>query len=257
MKNGLMEKKYQKTLLMGIAAWLMITGFLAATETDARIEATAKQSYVFKTYLKGDDIRILSQDGVVTLTGTVASEPHAILAAETVADLPGVKSVDNKLEVIGGIPEKNSDIWIQMTIKNMLMLHGNLNIDNPQVDVKDGLVTLHGEVDSQAEKALTAEYVKDIDGVKDVDNKMTLATAPKSERKTIKEFIDDASIKSQIKLALLLHRGTNAFRASISVNRGVVTVSGMAKNAAEKELVSKRIEDIHGVVSIDNRMTIE
>jgi hyperosmotically inducible protein len=257
MKNGLMEKKYQKTLLMGIAAWLMITGFLAAMETDARIEATAKQSYVFKTYLKGDDIRILSQDGVVTLTGTVASEPHAILAAETVADLPGVKSVDNKLEVIGGIPEKNSDIWIQMTVKNMLMLHGNLNIDNPQVDVKDGLVTLHGEVDSQAEKALTAEYVKDIDGVKDVDNKMTLATAPKSERKTIKEFIDDASIKSQIKLALLLHRGTNAFRASISVNRGVVTVSGMAKNAAEKELVSKRIEDIHGVVSIDNRMTIE
>jgi hypothetical protein len=34
-------------------------------------------------------------------------------------------------------------------------------------------------------------------------------------------------------------------------------VSGMAKNAAEKELVSKRIEDIHGVVSIDNRMIIE
>jgi hypothetical protein len=37
----------------------------------------------------------------------------------------------------------------------------------------------------------------------------------------------------------------------------VVTVSGMAKNAAEKELVGKRIEDIHGVISIDNRMTVE
>jgi hypothetical protein len=31
----------------------------------------------------------------------------------------------------------------------------------------------------------------------------------------------------------------------------------MAKNAAEKELVSKRIEDIHGVKRIENRMTIE
>jgi osmotically-inducible protein OsmY len=257
MKNGLMEKKFQKTLLIGIAAWLMITGFMVATETDARIEATAKQSYVFKTYLKGDDIQIHCQDGVATLTGTVASEPHALLAAETVADLPGVKSVDNKLEVIGGIPEKNSDIWIQMTVKNMLMLHRNLDIDNTQVDVKDGLVTLHGEVGSQAEKALVAEYVKDVEGVKDVDSKLTVATAAKTNRKTAAEFIDDASIKSQIKLALLFHRGTNPFRASISVNRGVVTVSGMAKNAAEKELVTKLIEDIHGVIRIHNRMIIE
>ena len=257
MKNGLMKKKYQKTLMMGVVAWLMITGFLVAAEMDNQIESAAKQSYVFKTYLKGDDIQIHSQDGVVTLTGTVASEPHLLLAAETVADLPGVKSVDNKLEVIGGIPEKSSDAWIQMTVKNMLMLHRNLDSDNTVVDVQDGLVTLHGEVGSQAEKGLTAEYVKDVEGVKDVDNKMTVATAPKTKHRTAGEFIDDASIKSQIKLALLFHRGTNPFRANITVNRGVVTVSGMAKNAAEKELVSKRIEDIHGVISIDNRMTIE
>jgi osmotically-inducible protein OsmY len=224
---------------------------------DEKIEATAKKSYVFKTYLKGDDIQVHSQDGVVTLTGTVASEPHLLLAAETVADLPGVKTVDNKLEVIGGIPEKNSDAWIQMSVKNMLMLHRNLDGANTTVDVKDGLVTLHGEVGSEAEKGLTGEYVKDVEGVNDVDNKMTVATAPKTKHRTVGEYIDDASIKSQIKLALLFHRGTNPLRAHITVKRGVVTVSGMAKNAAEKELVSKRIADIHGVISIDNRMIIE
>jgi osmotically-inducible protein OsmY len=266
MKNDSIKKKYRETsmavvisllVMMGILAFLMMSGSLFAANIDERIEATAKQSYVFKTYLKGDDIQIHSQDGVVTLTGTVASEPHALLAAETVADLPGVKSVDNKLEVVGGIPEKNSDIWIQMTVKNMLMLHRNLDIDNTQIDVKDGLVTLHGEVGSQAEKGLIAEYIKDVEGVKDVDNKMTVATAPKTIPRTVEEFIDDASIKSQIKLALLFHRGTNPFRANINVKRGVVTVSGMAKNAAEKELVSKRIADVHGVKRIHNRMTIE
>jgi osmotically-inducible protein OsmY len=266
MINILTEKKHRETLISGMAALLVmaliltllvITGYLFAEDMDKQIESAAKQSYVFKTYLKGDDIQILSRDGAVTLTGTVASEPHALLAAETVADLPGVKSVDNKLEVIGGIPEKNSDAWLQMMVKNMLMLHRNLDSDNTAVDVKDGLVTLHGEVGSQSEKALTAEYVKDVEGVKDVDNKMTVATAHKTKHKTFEEFIDDASIKSQIKLALLFHRGTNPFRANITVNRGAVTVSGMAKNAAEKELVSKRIEDIHGVVSIDNRMSIE
>lgn len=257
MKNGLLKKKYQKTLVMGVMALLVISGSVFAAKMDKQIESTAKKSYVFKTYLKGDDIQINCRDGVVTLTGTVASEPHLLLAAETVAALPGVKSVNNKLEVVGGTPEKSSDIWIRSRVNTMLMFHRNLDGANTEVGVKDGLVTLHGEAGSQAEKGLTSEYVKDVEGVKDVDNKMTVATAPKTKHKTAGEFIDDASIKSQIKLALLFHRGTDAFGTNITVNRGVVTVSGMAKNAAEKELVSKRIEDIHGVISIDNRMTIE
>jgi hyperosmotically inducible protein len=205
MKNGLMKKKYRVTLMTGVLAWLMISGYLFAADMDKQIESAAKQSYVFKTYLKGDDIQIHCQDGVVTLTGSVAEESHLFLAAETVADLPGVKSVDNKLEVIGGIPQKNSDAWIQMRVKNMLMLHRNLDSDNTVVDVKDGLVTLHGEAGSQAEKGLTAEYVKEVEGVKDVDNKLTVATAPKTKPRTVEEYIDDASIKSQIKLALLFH----------------------------------------------------
>jgi osmotically-inducible protein OsmY len=139
----------------------------------------------------------------------------------------------------------------------MLMLHGNVDGANTEVDVQDGRVTLRGEAGSHAEKELTSEYVKDVEGVKEVDNEMTVAKEPNKPHRTVEEFIDDASIKAQIKLALAFHRGTNAFRADITVNKGVVTVSGKAKNAAEKELVSKRIEDIHGVVRIHNRMIIE
>jgi len=84
-----------------------------------------------------------------------------------------------------------------------------------------------------------------------------VAKAPHEEHKTVGEFVDDASIYSQIKLALLFHRGTNVFRTEISVEKGVVTVSGKARNAAEIELVTKRIEDIHGVKKIYNRMIIE
>jgi hyperosmotically inducible protein len=266
MANIEIDQKHRQTLLSGLAAvlvmaiiltLLMITGYLFATDTDDRIESTAKQSYVFKTFLKNDDIQIHSQDGIVSLTGTVASEAHLLLAAETVADLPGVKSVDNKLEVVGGIPEKYSDAWIRMSVKNMLLLHRNLDASNTQIDVKDGQVTLQGEASSQAAKALTTEYVKDVEGVKDVDNKMTVWTTAKAVQKTVGEFVDDASIKAQIKLALLFHRGTNPLRADITVKNGAVIVSGTAKNAAEKELVGKRIEDIPGVRSIDNRMTIE
>ena len=252
-----MNKRYRATLILGVAALVMIAGFLFASDMDKKIEAAAKESYVFKTYLQGDDIQIHSQDGVVTLTGSVSEESHLSLAADTVADLPGVKSVDNRLEVKGGIPEKNSDAWIHMKLKTMLRLHRNLHAANTAIVVKDGLVTLQGEVGSQAEKELTTEYVRDVEGVKDVDNEMTVVKAPHEEHKTVGEFIDDASIKSQIKLALLFHRGTNPFRTEISVEKGVVTVSGKARNAAEIELVTRRIEDIPGVKKIYNRMIIE
>ena len=47
----------------------------ASSKTDNRIESSARKSYVFKTYLKGDDIKIQSKDGVVTLTGSVQKSP--------------------------------------------------------------------------------------------------------------------------------------------------------------------------------------
>jgi hyperosmotically inducible periplasmic protein len=252
-----MKNKVRETLLMGAVAALVVAGSLLASDMDKRIESTAKKSYVFNTYLKGDDIQVRSQDGVVTLTGTVSEELHLSLAADTVADLPGVKSVDNRLEVKGGIPEKSSDAWIHVKVKTMLMLHRNLDGANTEVVVKDGRVILRGEAGTRAEKELTTEYVKDVEGVKDVDNEMAVGKAPQNKHRTVGEFIDDASIKSQIKLALLLHRGTNPIRTEIVVNKGVVTVTGKAKNAAEIELVSKRIEDIHGVIRIHNRMIIE
>ena len=84
--------------LMAIAL-LVTSGPVQASKTEDRIEASAKESYVFKTYLKDDAIKVKSKDGAVTLTGTVAEESHKALAGETVASLPEVKSVDNQLEV--------------------------------------------------------------------------------------------------------------------------------------------------------------
>jgi len=67
-----------------------------ASKVDDQIISSAKNSYVFKNYLKNDDIKIQSKDGAVTLTGTVSEESHKTLARETVAGLSGVKTVDKR-----------------------------------------------------------------------------------------------------------------------------------------------------------------
>ena len=66
------------------------------------------------------------------------------------------------------------------------------------------------------------------------------------------EKIDDASITAQVKMALLTHRSTSAVKTSVSTKEGIVTLSGNAQNAAEKDLVTKLTSDIFGVNSIVN-----
>ncbi|GEM_PF-2102712 len=57
-------------LIIATSALFITTTPLVASDTDDRIEASARNSYVFKTYLKDDSIKAESKDGGVTLNGT-------------------------------------------------------------------------------------------------------------------------------------------------------------------------------------------
>jgi osmotically-inducible protein OsmY len=235
---------------------LMTSAPLRAADTDSRIESSAANSYVFKTYLKDDSIKTDSKDGIVTLTGTVADESQKSMAENTVASLPGVKSVDNELQVSGEQPAEHSDMWITMKVKTALLFHRNVSATGTTVYTKDGVVTLQGVASSIAQKELTTEYVRDVDNVKEVRNDMTIATTPAAPDATIGDKIDDASITAEVKSSLMSHSATSAIHTGVTTTDGVVTLSGVAKNDAEKSLVTKLATDINGVTSVINNMTI-
>ena len=244
------------TLMVAAVALFAISMPAHASKMDDRIESSARKSYVFETYLKTDDIKIQSVNGVVNLTGTVSEESHKSLAKETVASLPGVKSVDNRLEVKGERPAEYSDAWLMMKVKTMLLFHRSVSGFKTEVNnVKDGIVTLQGEATSKAQKDLTTEYAKGVQGVKDVRNEMTVAVAKTSI--TVGQNIDDASITAQVKMMLLYHSSTSALNTSVTTKKGVVTLSGKAKNATEKDLATKLVNDVNGVKSVKNLLTIE
>jgi len=252
-----MKAIYSLSLMVAAAALLALGVPVHATNLDDRIESSARESYIFKTYLKDDDINIQSKDGAVTLTGLVSEESHKALARETVSGLPGVTSVDNRLEVKGVPPAPSSDALLMDKVKSALMFHRSVSAEETEVDVKDGIVTLRGTATSQAQKDLTTEYAKDVEGVKDVNNEMTVVKTGEKTPQTIVEKIDDASITAQVNIALLFHRSTSFLHTTVRTNRGVVTVGGKARNLAEIDLVNKLVTDIKGVKSVNNRMTIE
>jgi osmotically-inducible protein OsmY len=249
-----MNTKHSTTKLMAALALLACSAPVFASDMDNRIEDSAKQSYVFKSYLQGENIKIHSKDGAVTLTGIVSDDYHKSLARETVTGLPGVKSVDNRLELKGAIPTANSDSWLRDKVKGTLLFHRSVSTMT-EVDVKDAVVTLRGAADSQAQKELTTDYVLDVEGVKSVNN--TMVVTPSQKKQTIGEKIDDASITAQVKMTLLYHRSTSALNTKVETKDGEVTLYGKAKSAAELNMASKFAGDVNGVKNVNNRMVIE
>ena len=283
-----MKTKYTMTLFAAAIAVLLFNANAQASSTDRQIESSFKESHVSRTYLKDDDIQVESKDGIVTLDGSVSEEANKQLAQETVANMSGVKGVHNRLEFNGETPAEHSDAWLMTKVKTSLLYHRSVSGFATGVDVKDGIVILGGEADSQEQKDLATEYAKDIDGVKEVRNEMTVArTSEKSDRKTMSgreamsdrktmsdreamsgrearsdrktmgEAIDDASITALAKSTLLYHRSTRGINTKVETNDGVVTLTGKAKNAAEKDLAARRVGDVDGVKRVVNNMTVD
>jgi hyperosmotically inducible protein len=231
---------------------------LGSSATDRQIEEAAEASYNYRTVLE-DNVKVKVQDGIVTLTGTVQDADDRALAVDTVENLPGVTGVRNEIVLKSTHPEK-SDGWMALKIRGRLLVKGNVSATTTTVDVLNGVATLTGTADNMAQKELTGIYAAEIDGVKSVNNQITIkepAPAQPEAKRTMGEKIDDASITSQVKFALLSHKSTSALKTKVTTNDGATVITGEAASAAEKSLVTKLAEDVRGVVSVTNNMTVK
>ena len=257
-----MKNRMSRLVLIATVASLFFIGTpLFASRTDDRIESSARQTFVFRTFLKEDDIKIQLKNGVATLTGTVFDESHAFMAGDIVASLPGVAEVENKLIEYGEAPAVNTDAWLIGKVKFILLLHRSVNAAGTEVIARNGTVTLRGKAGSMAQKDLTTEYVKDVEGVNNVKSEMTVSgPGPEPGRKTMDtpgEAIDDVSITVLVEMTLLNHRSTSALTPIVLTKEGVVRLRGNARNDAKKDLISKYAGDVHGVKRVINVMSFE
>lgn len=257
-----MKVKRMKVLTVAIfmaAAAIILTACasMQKSEADSRIESSIKNSYVFSNYLKDENITVTTRGGDVTLVGTVSDESERLLAEETAKSINGVKKVDNRLEVEGGSPRKGSDAWLGAKVKASLLMNREVSGLKTDVFVKDGVVTLRGQANNSAQKALATEYARDVEGVRNVINEMTIASAGSgTQPSTLSQSVDDASITAQVKLVLATHRSTSALSTNVDTQNGIVTVNGMAGNQAEKDLVTRLVSDVNGVRGVNNEMSV-
>ena len=133
--------------------------------------------------------------------------------------------------------------------------HGHLEYLEETGDPATGL-PIGGTADNLAQKELTGVYAGEIDHVKSVTNDIVVREKA-ATGETMGEKIDDVSITTQVKFALLGHKSTSALKTKVTTMDGTITITGEAASDAEKSLVTKLASDVRGVKSVDNQMTVK
>lgn len=167
-----------------IAAIAVALSTAACGQTDAGITTAVKGKLAADDQVKAYQIDVDTERKVVTLTGTVDTAMAKSRAVEIARTTDGVTNVTDNIAVSGAAdatpnmpdaqPAAYSDAGLTASIKSKLLADatvGGLRID---VDSQNGVVTLTGEVKSQAEKDQALRLARETEGVASVSDKLTI-----------------------------------------------------------------------------------
>ncbi len=181
-----------KALMAGILAASMSSAVLAddnweGDAKDAWIDGKLEASYLLNSELNNFKINTEVEGGNVLLTGSVQSDAHKDLATEIAKNLDGVADVTNNLVVSEkgdayadedrDYSSKFYDMTTTVSLKSNFALNDDLEASEINIDTKDGVVTLEGEVDSKAESMLAEEIAAGYDHVSKVNNNLRVVAA--------------------------------------------------------------------------------
>ncbi len=114
------------------------------------------------------EIKIAVSDGIVTLSGTVPALLHRRLAGVLVGWLPGVLNVVDFLEVEDR--KGNSDEELAKAVLAAIERDPDIDLRGISVEAQDGLVTLEGLVETEAQVRAASSDAQAILGVRAVKN---------------------------------------------------------------------------------------
>jgi osmotically-inducible protein OsmY len=124
-----------------------------------------------------DEIAIDTYDGMVTLRGTVGSFAQDRAAVADARGIRGVFDVYDELEVRLLDRDRREDAEIRGAALQRLMWDPDLVADYIDVHVKDGWVTLKGEVDRQYQSDKAFDHATSLRGVRGVTNEIKVVEA--------------------------------------------------------------------------------
>jgi osmotically-inducible protein OsmY len=189
-------------------------------------------------------ISVSVDGGCVTLSGTVPTYPETMAAAKAVLAVRGITAVAQELSVRGPwAAPTDSEIGRQAAeaVERAVNVPGTV-----KVSVHEHTITLSGEVTWQYQREAACRAVNYINGVTSVVNKMD-----------VRPGVVAIGIAQDITAALVRNAQFEGEHLTVTTDtRGVVTMTGTVRSAAEKRQAETVCWRAPGVISVLNQLQI-
>ncbi len=223
---------------------------------DNEVRRNVESALFYDAATDSYDIKTVVKDGVVTLSGTVQSHRERQLAVYVVKGVKGVKEVKDGITVITN--RKRPDVEIAAEVSNVFAIDVWLTPYLIKVNVKDGVVTLIGEVGSSAQFE-RAKMLAMTAGVKTVNSDGLLIepwAKVKDQRKEINTIKSDQEIKQALHDAFVFDPRVLSFNPIITVKNGTVTLTGVVNNLKAKRSAEQDAKNTVGVLHVKNQLRV-
>ncbi len=216
------------------------------TATDTGLQRAVLAELVWEPSVDASHIGVSVKNGVVTLSGHVESYLEKLQAERAAKRVPGVRGVANELEIKLPDSNKRSDEDIALAAVNALKWNLFVPADQIKITVRQGWITLEGEVKWQFQRNAAEKAVRRLKGVMGVNNYIRIQ--PRITPIEVQNRITDAFTRS----AELDARGIK-----VEADGDKVILVGRVRSLAEREEAERIAWSAPGVSQVENLIVVE
>jgi osmotically-inducible protein OsmY len=220
-------------------------------KSDEQIQTDVLRELGWDSRVDDTHVGVAVDQGVVTLTGTVASYSGKLAAQEAAHRVTGVLDVANDIRVEIPLSLGRTDTQIAQAVRHALEWDVLVPDTHITSTVTDGWVTLEGSVERLRERADAERAVWRLQGVRGVTNKIVVRP-PTVKEERVREVIEDALERCAEREA-----EREAKRIQVQVSDGMVTLAGRVRSFAEKRAVMGAVSHAPGVHTVTEHLRIE
>ena len=217
--------------------------------TDVEIQRAVLRELERDPRVEQTEVGVEVDEGVVTLTGTVASWAKRLAAQQAAHRAAGVLDVANGIEVTPAGSLARTDTEIAQAVRRMLEWDAFVPDQRIQSTVSNGWVTLEGEVDSWHEREDAERAVRNLVAVRGVTDQIRLSGGSPSG--------DTGQVRAAVHEALARQTERVACQIEITKTDGKVTLTGRVGSWSEKQAVLDAAGTVAGVDSVADQLRID